>query len=177
MIYCLACTQYPYLKEFCDFVTFETCHRSHAAALLDLFDDLEAILASGSNFLLGTWLAQAKDMADDENERRSYEYNARNQITLWGPNGEIRDYANKQWSGVVKDYFKPRWGLFLEALEKSLVGRTRLNITEINDRMFLEVEQPFTFSTKLYPVETKGIYISCVVLTIFHDREVKFRTL
>lgn len=28
-----------------------------------------------------------------------YEYNARNQITLWGPNGEIIDYANKQWSG------------------------------------------------------------------------------
>ncbi|XP_032679060.1 alpha-N-acetylglucosaminidase [Odontomachus brunneus] len=133
-----------------------TAFRSHAAALLDLFDDLEAILASGSNFLLGTWLAQAKDMAVDEDERQSYEYNARNQITLWGPNGEIRDYANKQWSGVVEDYFKPRWALFLEALEKSLVERTRINITEINDRMFLEVEQPFTFSTKLYPVETKG---------------------
>lgn len=24
---------------------------------------------------------------------------ARNQITLWGPNGEIKDYANKQWAG------------------------------------------------------------------------------
>lgn len=28
-----------------------------------------------------------------------YEYNARNQITLWGPSGEIKDYANKQWAG------------------------------------------------------------------------------
>ncbi|EFN75548.1 Alpha-N-acetylglucosaminidase [Harpegnathos saltator] len=143
-----------------------TGFQSHAAALLDLFDDIEAILASGSNFLLGTWLAQAKDMAVDEKERQSYEYNARNQITLWGPNGEIRDYANKQWSGVVADYFKPRWAFFLKALEKSLVERTRLNMTEINDRMFLEVEQAFTFSTKLYPVGTKGDTLDIAVKII-----------
>jgi hypothetical protein len=30
-----------------------------------------------------------------------YEYNARNQITLWGPLGEIVDYANKQWAGAL----------------------------------------------------------------------------
>jgi Alpha-N-acetylglucosaminidase (NAGLU). len=32
-------------------------------------------------------------------EKQLYEYNARNQITLWGPRGEIVDYANKQWAG------------------------------------------------------------------------------
>lgn len=106
-------------------------------------------------------------MAVDEEEKQSYEYNARNQITLWGPNGEIRDYANKQWSGVIADYFKPRWELFLKALEKSLVQGTKFNITEINNRIFHEVEQPFTFSTKLYPIETKGTYC---FLTIFHER-------
>lgn len=26
-------------------------------------------------------------------------YNALNQITLWGPSGEISDYAAKQWAG------------------------------------------------------------------------------
>lgn len=131
-------------------------HRSHVNALLELFDDLESILASGNNFLLGTWLTQAKNMGDNEEEKRSYEYNARNQITLWGPNGEIRDYANKQWSGVVADYFKLRWAFFLSALEKSLLERTKFNITEINNRIFREVERPFTFSTRLYPVKPKG---------------------
>lgn len=33
-------------------------------------------------------------------EKKLYEYNARNQITLWGPRGEIVDYANKQWAGM-----------------------------------------------------------------------------
>ncbi|XP_070531316.1 alpha-N-acetylglucosaminidase isoform X2 [Cardiocondyla obscurior] len=135
-----------------------TAFKFSANTLLELFDDLESILASGNNFLLGTWLAQAKDIADNDEERRLHEYNARNQITLWGPNGEIRDYANKQWSGVMADYFKPRWELFLKALEKSLVQRIKLNISEINDRIFREVEQPFTFSTKYYPTETKGIF-------------------
>jgi hypothetical protein len=35
-------------------------------------------------------------------EKQLYEYNARNQITLWGPHGEIVDYANKQWAGSSK---------------------------------------------------------------------------
>ncbi|KAH0956765.1 hypothetical protein HN011_009096 [Eciton burchellii] len=152
-----------------------TAFRSYANALLGLFDDLESILASGNNFLLGTWLAQAKDMAVNDEERRSYEYNARNQITLWGPNGEIRDYANKQWSGVVADYFKPRWELFLKALEKSLVQRTKLNITEINDRIFREVEQPFTLSTKVYPVEAIGdtIDIATKIMTKWSNAPMK----
>ena len=35
-----------------------------------------------------------------------YEYNARNQITLWGPNGEIDDYAAKNWAGLIgEDFF------------------------------------------------------------------------
>ncbi|XP_070164978.1 alpha-N-acetylglucosaminidase isoform X3 [Polyergus mexicanus] len=156
-----------------------TAFRSSASTLLELFDDLESILASGSNFLLGTWLSQAKDMAIDEEERQSYEYNARNQITLWGPNGEIRDYANKQWSGVMADYFKPRWELFLNALEKSLVQKTKLNTTEINNRIFQEVEQPFTFSTKLYPIEPKGdtIDIAMKLVSKWYNKETPLSSL
>jgi hypothetical protein len=31
------------------------------------------------------------------------------QVTLWGPDGNINDYASKQWSGLVKDYHMGRW--------------------------------------------------------------------
>ena len=40
------------------------------------------------------------------------EYNARNLVTLWGPNGEISNYARKQWNGLIKYYYKPQWVLF-----------------------------------------------------------------
>ena len=32
--------------------------------------------------------------------------NARNQITLWGPKGEIVDYARKQWAGLIDLYYR-----------------------------------------------------------------------
>ena len=133
-----------------------TAFKSFGGMILELFDDLELILSSGKDFLLGTWLEEAKSLATNDAEKRLYEYNARNQITLWGPRGEIRDYANKQWSGVMADYFKPRWTTFLDAIEKSLINRTKPNITKINQDIFKQVERPFTFSTKLYPTEARG---------------------
>ena len=30
------------------------------------------------------------------------------QITLWGPSGNILDYAAKQWSGLIDAYYLPR---------------------------------------------------------------------
>ncbi|XP_076761430.1 N-acetyl-alpha-glucosaminidase [Xylocopa sonorina] len=124
--------------------------------LMSLFDDLEAILASNKDFLLGTWLAMARSLATNEEELKQYEYNARNQITLWGPRGEIEDYACKQWSGVVADYFKPRWEAFLTYLDSVLTSGTRLNITEINLKIFNDYEKPFTFSRKVYPTKETG---------------------
>ncbi|RMZ10805.1 hypothetical protein D0862_03116 [Hortaea werneckii] len=43
-----------------------------------------------------------------------YEYNARNQITLWGPRGEISDYGSKQWGGLIGSYYLPRWERFVD---------------------------------------------------------------
>lgn len=125
--------------------------------MLALFDDLEEILASSEDFLLGKWLKMAKDLATNDEEEILYEYNARNQITLWGPLGEIRDYANKQWSGIVADYFKPRWAIFLNELETSLTTGTRMNTTKMNEQIFENVEEAFTFSRKIYPTKATGI--------------------
>jgi alpha-N-acetylglucosaminidase len=57
--------------------------------LLDLLNDMETVLASDSHFLLGRWIAAAKSWATDIPEAFLMEFNARNQITLWGPRGEV----------------------------------------------------------------------------------------
>ncbi|XP_076644057.1 N-acetyl-alpha-glucosaminidase [Halictus rubicundus] len=133
-----------------------TAFKASAKSMLYIFDTLELILASNKDFLLGTWLRDAKSHAVNDIEEQLYEYNARNQITLWGPRGEIRDYANKQWSGMIADYYKPRWAIFLDSLDAVLTKGERLNITRINERIFNEVEKPFTFSRKIYPIEARG---------------------
>ncbi len=56
-----------------------------------------SILATNPNTLLGVWLSNAAAFATNANETALYEFNARNQLTLWGPTGQINDYAAKVW--------------------------------------------------------------------------------
>lgn len=65
----------------------------NALVFLDILQDLDRILATNKNFLLGPWLESAKALATNSRERKLYEFNARNQITLWGPDGQILDYG------------------------------------------------------------------------------------
>ena len=54
-----------------------------------LLADMDKLLSANNRFLLGHWLADAKSWATDNAESKLLEYNARNQITLWGPDGEV----------------------------------------------------------------------------------------
>ena len=65
----------------------------NALVFLDILEDLDRILATNRNFLLGPWLESAKNLATNNREKKLYEFNARNQITLWGPYGQILDYG------------------------------------------------------------------------------------
>ncbi|XP_054161207.1 LOW QUALITY PROTEIN: alpha-N-acetylglucosaminidase-like [Oppia nitens] len=87
-----------------------------ANQLLGILDDMDDILATNENFLLGKWLNNAKQQAVGDQERHINAYQARNQITIWGPNANILDYACKHWSGLFADYYKPRWQLFIDTL-------------------------------------------------------------
>ena len=76
--------------------------------------------------MLGPWIAAARSKAGTQQEADSFDQQFRNQvcssktfvceevlqITIWGPNGEILDYARKQWSGVMLPYVGARWRLY-----------------------------------------------------------------
>jgi alpha-N-acetylglucosaminidase len=79
---------------------------------LDLGNDLDALLETRREFLLGPWLDDAKRWATSDAERRLYEKNARLQITVWGPpapDALLFDYSNRQWAGLIRSYYLPRW--------------------------------------------------------------------
>ena len=82
-----------------------------AGPLLGVIADVDTTDAADVNFLLGTWLADAAAWGFNASQVENRLFNARNQITLWGPNGEINDYAAKiGWAGLVKDYYLYRCG-------------------------------------------------------------------
>jgi alpha-N-acetylglucosaminidase len=90
--------------------------RRQGAQLVSLLDTLDDVLAANENFRLSTWIAAARATANGTADADFMEYQARNQITLWGPSGEISDYASKTWAGLVVSYYKPRWEMFVEYL-------------------------------------------------------------
>ncbi|KAF2489248.1 putative alpha-N-acetylglucosaminidase [Lophium mytilinum] len=85
------------------------------ADMLTVLHTLDALLSTLPQFSLSSWLAAAQASAgNDSAEVAFFEYNARNQITWWGPGGEIADYASKSWGGLVGGYYVPRWEVFFE---------------------------------------------------------------
>ncbi|MFD5372225.1 alpha-N-acetylglucosaminidase [Streptomyces sp. NPDC127103] len=90
---------------------------------------LGRLVGSDERFLLGPWLADARAWGADPEERDRLEYDARSILTTWagkGPSetGGLRDYANREWSGLVQDVYAPRWAAYFASLDRALVTGT-----------------------------------------------------
>ncbi|XP_059081789.1 alpha-N-acetylglucosaminidase-like [Tigriopus californicus] len=126
---------------------------------LALISDIDRLLGSNEFFLLGRWLEKAKARAGGHAyEEILFEFNARNQVTLWGPNGNILDYAAKQWSGLIGSYYLPRWRLYFDLLLLPLRGKRCFFIKPAKfKKIFLrKIGRPFTFSRRKFPIEPRG---------------------
>lgn len=100
--------------------------RKYRMLFLGLINDMDDLLATRKEYLLGTWLESAKSWGTTPDERGIYLWDARNLITLWGGDctegeyDDLNNYALKQWSGMFRSYYLPRWTKFFDQLEKSL---------------------------------------------------------
>ncbi|MCX4524581.1 MULTISPECIES: alpha-N-acetylglucosaminidase [unclassified Streptomyces] len=88
--------------------------------------DLDALVGSDPNFLLGGWLGAARSWGADEAERDRYEYDARSLLSVWGrrstsEGGFLHDYANREWSGLISELYARRWEVYFTSLEDALV--------------------------------------------------------
>lgn len=121
----------------------------------DLLPELDRLLSSDHNFLLGVWLERAQALGLDEKEAQLYDMNARNQITLWGPDGEILDYASKEWGGLMEDYYAQRWGLFVNTLVECLDRGRPFKQDTFNQAVF-QIEKGFIYNGRKYPSKPQG---------------------
>lgn len=123
-------------------------------ALLRQQDDL---LATRKEFLLGNWIAQAKAMAHGDAESALFERNARTLISYWGPddpNTDVHDYANKEWSGLLRDYYLPRWEMFIRELSARLDGGAAEDPDYFNfERRWADQRNTFPATPKGDPIE------------------------
>lgn len=102
-----------------------TAYATRRDAYLQLILDLDALLNTNSNFMLGRWTNMARNIADEangttESDKQWLELkNARTLITTWGGNSNsegagLRDYSYREWGGMLKDFYYKRWKAFFD---------------------------------------------------------------
>ncbi len=125
----------------------------YTAEYLDLIDDLDRLLATRKDFLLGPWLAGARSWGQTPEEKALYEQNARDLITLWGDAGNrLHEYSCRQWSGLLSDFYKPRWEQFIGAVRSDW---GRFDQAQF-DNQIKQWEWQWVTSRKDFPVEPSG---------------------
>jgi alpha-N-acetylglucosaminidase len=68
--------------------------------MLQLLEDLDELLASNSNYMMGLWIQDALMWGQNAGEKNLYNFNARNQVTLWGPTGTIQEILGNQYNVI-----------------------------------------------------------------------------
>lgn len=114
--------------------------------MLELIERLDAMLACHEGTRLSSWLLAA-GQSESHLQRPRFLWNALNQLTLWGPEGNIVDYAAKQWSGLLSGYYAKRWRLFFSSLRGDFDGEA------FNRRSLVEIELPFSRDVRWPPME------------------------
>lgn len=122
---------------------------------LDILLQQDRLLSSMPDFMVGRWLRSARNMGLNDQERDHYEWNARVQITTWGNRsaaeyGGLREYAHKEWNGVLADFYYPRWKAYFEALAATLDGKPMKDID------FYAMDEKWTLQHNVYPYEAQG---------------------
>ena len=111
-----------YQHTIADYKAFDIdAFRRDSQRFLEMLLLQDELLGTCREFRLGHWLEAAKRCGTTTEEQHLYEWNARVQITTWGDRycadtGGLRDYAHKEWQGLLKDFYYPRWKTYFDAL-------------------------------------------------------------
>jgi len=130
--------------------------KAYGSEMLEIILDMETLLATDNYYLLGKWIADARTLAgSNKTEADLYEFNARNQLTLWGPDGNINDYARKSWAGLYGDYYQSRWTMFVEDVITAVYSGKDFDQDAFNAKC-LNYEKSWQKSQKTYPTTASG---------------------
>ena len=122
---------------------------------LDLILLQDKLLAARPEFKVGTWIEKARNLGTTPEEKDLYEWNARVQVTTWGnrvaaDEGGLRDYAHKEWNGLLRDFYYNRWKVWIDRQKAQLTGAPVKAID------FYAIEEPWTKQTNPYSSQAEG---------------------
>lgn len=162
-----------YNQTVADFKSFDKkSFAAHSQEFLNILLAQDRLLATRSEFRVGRWIEQARNLGTTPEEKDLYEWNARVQITTWGDrvcanNGGLRDYAHKEWNGILKDFYYKRWAAYWQTLQDVLDGKPMVELD------YYAMEEPWTLAHNPYPAKGEGDCITVakeVFNKVFKDK-------
>ena len=129
--------------------------RNASDDFLELMVDLDELLATRPEFLLGEYLEDAKRWGTTPQEKAILEWNARRVLTLWGKSTILEDYACKEWSGMIKGFYHTRWKWYLDKLARSLEADEPFDDAEFQGEINNWMDR-WSESRETYPSQPKG---------------------
>ena len=120
-----------YQRTIADYKAFSrSAFKEDAGRFLQMLDMQDRLLGSRREFRVGNWLEDARRCGVTAEEKDLYEWNARVQITTWGnrycaDTGGLRDYAHKEWQGLLADFYAVRWKAYFDALDRQMDALTK----------------------------------------------------
>lgn len=98
---------------------------NYSDEFLTLILEQDKWVSRNEAFRLDTWLKQASDKGKTPTDKRTNIRNARMLTSVWGsevPSTNLRDYSNREWSGLLSDLYYKRWEAFIRYKKKQLQG-------------------------------------------------------
>ncbi len=87
---------------------------------LNMILDEDQLLNTQEGFLLGRWIADARALGKTAIQKQLLEHDARTLITVWGPKPGLLDYSAREWAGMLKNFYFPRWLLWVRQQQSIL---------------------------------------------------------
>lgn len=149
-----------YNQTIADFKSFDRkSFAAHSQEFLNILLAQDRLLGTRSEFRVGRWIEQARNLGTTPEEKDLYEWNARVQITTWGNrvcanDGGLRDYAHKEWNGLLKDFYYKRWAAYWQTLQDVLDGKPMIELD------YYAMEEPWTLAHNPYASQPEGDCVS-----------------
>ncbi len=119
----------------------------------EVLNDLDCLNAFHSRCSLEKWISDARDFGNTIELKDYYEKNARNLISTWG--GNLNDYANRIWAGLIKDYYAKRWEMYFESVLYAAENGQDFNQKQLNKEI-KQFEESWVDETTSVHVKPKG---------------------
>ena len=90
--------------------------QAHAVGeqMKQLLLEIDTLAGTRPEFRAEDWLDAASAWGKTPEEKQYYRDNAWHLLTIWGEAPNLNDFANRLWSGLVRDYYLPRWELYIQ---------------------------------------------------------------